>query len=72
MSDMNDRAYFAAHIPLHITTMVRVAAALVGVADAEDAVQEALMRAWQGWPGLRDRAALRGWLLRITVNVCRN
>jgi RNA polymerase sigma-70 factor, ECF subfamily len=57
---------------MHITTMVRVAAAFVGVADAEDAAQEALIRAWQGWPSLRDRAALRAWLLRITVNVCQN
>ena len=29
--------------------MRRVAAALVGVADAEDGVQEALRRAWKGW-----------------------
>lgn len=72
MSDGTDREYFAAQVPLHITTMVRVAAALVGVADAEATVQEALIRAWQGWPSLRDRAALRGWLLRITVNVCHN
>lgn len=72
MSEGSDHTYFATHIPLHIATMLRAAAALVGVADAEDAVQEALLRAWQDWPNLRDRAALRGWLLRITVNVCRN
>lgn len=29
------------------------------------------MRAWQAWPTLRDAAAARTWLLRITVNVCR-
>ena len=72
MSDPEDRADFAALAPLHMTTMLRVAAALVGVADAEDAAQEALTRAWQAWPSLRDAAAFRPWLLRITVNVCRD
>jgi RNA polymerase sigma-70 factor, ECF subfamily len=52
--------------------MARVATALVGASDAEDAAQEALVRAWNGWPELREPAAARAWLLRITVNVCRN
>jgi RNA polymerase sigma-70 factor (ECF subfamily) len=51
--------------------MMRIAAALVGVDEAEDAAQEALMRAWQAWESLRDPQAVRLWLLRITVNVCR-
>jgi len=72
MSNPDDGDAFAALAPLHMTTMLRVAAALVGVADAEDAAQEALMRAWQAWPSLRDLAAFRPWLLRITVNVCRD
>jgi RNA polymerase sigma-70 factor (ECF subfamily) len=50
--------------------MVRLAAALVGPADAEDATQEALERAWRAWPLLRDPEALHPWLLRITANVC--
>lgn len=49
---------------------LRVAAALVGSADAEDAAQEAMLRAWRSWDDLRDGAAARAWLLRITVNVC--
>jgi len=70
MSDDANCADFAALAPLHMATMLRVAAALVGVADAEDAAQEALARAWQAWPSLRDRSSVRAWLLRITVNVC--
>jgi RNA polymerase sigma-70 factor (ECF subfamily) len=62
---------FAALAPLHTAAMLRVAAALVGWADAEDAAQEALTRAWQAWPSLRDIGAVRPWLLQITVNVCR-
>ncbi len=50
--------------------VLRVATALVGPADAEDAAQEAILRAWQHWETLRDPAAARAWLLRITVNVC--
>jgi RNA polymerase sigma factor (sigma-70 family) len=72
MSNPGDCADFAALAPLHMTTMLRVAAALVGVADAEDAAQEALTRAWQARSSLRDVAAFRPWLLRITVNVCRD
>jgi RNA polymerase sigma-70 factor (ECF subfamily) len=64
-------ADFVALVPLHTAAMLRVATALVGAADAEDAAQEAVVRAWQAWETLRDPAALRPWLLRITVNVCR-
>jgi RNA polymerase sigma-70 factor (ECF subfamily) len=52
--------------------MLRVATGLVGAADAEDAAQEALMRAWQAWDTLREVDALGGWLMRITINVCRD
>ncbi len=51
--------------------MARVSAALVGMSDAEDAAQEALVRAWRAWPSLRDADATRAWLMQITVNVCR-
>ena len=62
---------FAAVVPLYAPAMVRVAAALVGPAEAEDAVQEASMRAWQSWSQLRNPSSVRPWLLQITVNVCR-
>ena len=62
---------FADIVPLYASAMLRVAAALVGPAEAEDAVQEASMRAWQSWTTLRNVDAVRPWLLRITLNVCR-
>lgn len=68
---MADSKLFATLVPLHTDAMLRVAAALVGLADAEDAAQEATVRAWQAWETLRDVTSLRPWLLRITVNVCR-
>ena len=40
-------------------------------ADAEDAVGEAVLRAWQAYGGLKNAAALRPWLIRIAVNCAR-
>lgn len=61
---------FAALARPHMGAVLHLAAALVGLADAEDAAQEALLRGLRAWSGMRDSGALRTWLLRITYNVC--
>jgi len=40
--------------------------------DAEDALQDALLAAWQGLEGFEGRASIRTWLYRIATNRCLN
>src|ERR1700683_4626984 len=40
--------------------------------DAEDAMQDTLLSAWQGLSGFEERASLRTWLYRIRTNRCLN
>lgn len=45
---------------------------LLDATEAEDCVQDALLRAWRGWPSLRDRDRFDAWLDRIVVNTARS
>jgi RNA polymerase sigma-70 factor, ECF subfamily len=43
---------------------------LGSVQDAEDALQEALLRAWRGLPRFQGRSSLKTWLYTIATNAC--
>jgi RNA polymerase sigma-70 factor (ECF subfamily) len=43
---------------------------LGSVVDAEDAVQETLLRAWKAAGAFREQSAVKTWLYRIATNVC--
>jgi RNA polymerase sigma-70 factor, ECF subfamily len=45
---------------------------LGSVFEAQDAVQETMVRAWRGLGNLERRSSLRGWLYRIATRVCFN
>jgi len=38
--------------------------------EADDAVQETMLRAWRGAEGFEGRASVRSWLYRIATNIC--
>src|SRR5688572_28318484 len=38
--------------------------------DADDLLQESLVRAWRGLPGFEGRASLRTWMYRVTTHAC--
>jgi RNA polymerase sigma factor (sigma-70 family) len=41
-------------------------------AEAEDALQDAMLKAWRSWGSVRDESARRTWLMRVCVNHCIN
>jgi RNA polymerase sigma factor (sigma-70 family) len=66
-----DRTAFAALMRLHNRRLYRIArAALRSSTEAEDALQEAYLRAYQSLSQFRGDAALSTWLSRLVLNEC--
>ena len=63
------REEFAGAVTEHSRRMYRAARAVLDSdADAEDAVSQAILQAWQSLDKLRDKGAVRPWLVKIAVN----
>ena len=66
-----DRAAFELMMRRHNRRLFRLARATLGNdAEAEDALQEAYLRAYRGIEGFRGEAALSTWLSRLVLNEC--
>lgn len=65
-----DRAAFGRLVEGHWSRLVRFARTVVGDAEAEDAVQEGFLAAWQKLPGLSDAARFTAWVTRIVYRRC--
>ena len=63
------REEFSAAVTEHSRRMYRAARSVLDSdADAEDAVSQAVLQAWQSLDKLRNREAIRPWLVKIAVN----
>ena len=59
------------HLETHRTAITGHCYRMLGsFFDAEDATQEAMIRAWKGIDRFDGRASLKNWLYRIATNVC--
>jgi RNA polymerase sigma-70 factor (ECF subfamily) len=64
-----DEGAFADLVETHRAELRAYCYRMLGsVHDAEDAVQDALLRAWRGLPGFEGRSSVRSWLYTIATN----
>jgi RNA polymerase sigma-70 factor, ECF subfamily len=72
-SDAGRVAAFQRLADQRLDASYRLANAILGdEGQAQDAVHDAVILAWQRWSSLRERARFDAWFDRIVVNVCRD
>ena len=66
-----DRGFFIAEIETCSDMMYRVAWSILrNEADVQDALQDAVLKAWEKRDKLREEKYFRTWMIRILINVC--
>ena len=66
-----DRGFFIAEIETYSDMMYRVAWSILrNEADVQDALQDAVLKAWEKRDKLREEKYFRTWMTRILINVC--
>lgn len=66
-----DRGFFIAEIETCSDMMYRVAWSILrNEADVQDALQDAVLKAWEKRDKLRDEKFFRTWITRILINAC--
>ena len=62
---------FEASVRDMVQTLYRISCSQLSIeADREDAIQEALRRAWEKRASLKNESFFRTWMVRILLNVC--
>ena len=70
-TDSASSAIPAEHLEQYRRELVGYCYRMLGsIYEAEDAVQDSMLRAWRALPRFQDRTGLRPWLYRIATNVC--
>ncbi|MGP9019006.1 sigma-70 family RNA polymerase sigma factor [Streptomyces sp. BR1] len=71
MSDLSTATDLDARLERHRVELTGYCYRMLGSAfEAEDAVQDTLVRAWRSYGKFEGRSSLRSWLYRIATNVC--
>ncbi|OKJ13615.1 sigma-70 family RNA polymerase sigma factor [Kitasatospora sp. CB01950] len=68
--DGDDAAFTRLVAPLRRELHAHCYRMLGSTHDADDALQEALVRAWRGLSGFEGRSSLRGWLYTVATRTC--
>ena len=69
--DPLNREEFVLRVSGERKKLLRIARGMVRSCDCEDAVQSAILSAWEHQAELRDEKAFDTWLKRILINRCR-